>query len=193
MTITIEGRKVKIPRVRLLTYTDYAKLTPPDSGKYALLHGKIIHMPSPNVYHQEICLEIAFQLKTFLKKNPIGKVIISPMDVVFNTHNTLQPDVLFISNQRFDILSDTCVKGAPDLVVEVKSEGNTAAEMSQKKAIYEASGVHEYWLVLPEKGLVRQYQNEDGEFMLRHELKKGDTLHAFVVEGFILAISDILS
>ncbi len=34
-------------RKKILTYDDYAALTPPDSGNYELHNGKIVFMPSP--------------------------------------------------------------------------------------------------------------------------------------------------
>ncbi len=44
----------KIPQPKLLTYEDYVKLTPPDSGNFELLNGQIFFMASPKPSHQEI-------------------------------------------------------------------------------------------------------------------------------------------
>lgn len=42
MTVLIGDRKIRIPKPKLLTYDDYAKLTPPDNGNYELHKGQII-------------------------------------------------------------------------------------------------------------------------------------------------------
>ena len=44
MTVLIGDRKIRIPKPKLLTYDDYAKLTPPDNGNYELHNGQIIFM-----------------------------------------------------------------------------------------------------------------------------------------------------
>ena len=58
-----------------------------------------------------------------------------------------------------------CV-GAPDLIIEILSPGNTKKEMKEKFSLYEESGVREYWLVQPVDNTVLVYVlNEDGKFI----------------------------
>jgi Uma2 family endonuclease len=181
-------KKSKTPK--LLTYTDYARLTPPDSGNYELHQGKIIHMPSPLFYHQDILTQLILLLGSFVKKNQLGKVVVAPMDVILTPNDIVQPDILFISNERLHII-DGQVKGAPDLVVEILSEGNTAKEMSYKKHIFESTGVKEYWLINPMKKTLTQYNNVEGEFFPIHVFNTEGVLNALVLEGFSLKVGDI--
>lgn len=183
----------KLPQPKLLTYEDYSRLTPPDNGNYELHNGKIIFMPSPTPSHQDVCLNIAGDIRIFLKKKPLGRVFIAPLDISFTTNDTFQPDVLFISNARLENITEKRIVGAPDLVVEVLSEGNTKKEMSYKKHVYESSTVNEYWYVNLKKQTLTQYENVEGEFLLRNTLNVGDTLKSFVLEGFELNISGIFS
>jgi Uma2 family endonuclease len=181
-------KKSKIPK--LLTFKDYARMTPPDSGNYELHNGKIIYMPSPLFLHQKISLALSAALYYFVFKYKLGEVLTAPMDVILTPHDTVQPDILFISNDRLHII-DGQVKGAPDLVVEILSEGNTAKEMSYKKHIFESTGVQEYWLINPIKKTVTQYKNEEGEFFPIHILDTEGVLNSIVVEGFTFKIGDI--
>jgi Uma2 family endonuclease len=183
-------KKVKLPQPKLLTYDDYARLTPPDSGNYELHNGKIIFMPSPIDLHQETSGALHAHLYFHVLNNKLGKVFAAPMDTIFTQNDTIQPDILFVSNERLHII-DRQIKGAPDLVVEILSDGNTSKEMSYKKHIYESTGVKEYWLVNLNKRILTQYENIEGEFTVKHILTTKDILHSIVITGFELKLGDI--
>jgi Uma2 family endonuclease len=180
----------KSKKPKLLTFEDYARMTPPDSGNYELHNGKLIFMPSPLFLHQDISASLSVELYFFVKKNKLGKVVTAPMDVILTEHDTFQPDILFISKDRLNIIEGQ-IKGAPNLIVEILSDGNSAKEMSYKKHIYESTGVQEYWLINPTKKTVTQYKNEDGEFFPIHILDTEGVLQSIVVEGFSFKINDI--
>jgi Uma2 family endonuclease len=104
---------------------------------------------------------------------------------------TVQPDLLFIAKKREHII-DRQVKGAPDLIIEILSGSNNPKEMSYKKYIYETTGVREYWIVNLKKQLITQYENEEGEFILRKVAHLNDRLTSFVIEGFQIEVADVL-
>lgn len=190
MTVIIEDKKVRIRNPKLLTYDDYAKLTPPDSGNYELHNGKIVFMPTPSAIPQAISMNLSIQIGQFIKKNQLGRLLAAPMDTIFSPHDTLQPDLLFISKEREHIIKKV-VEGAPDLVIEIKSPGNTPTSMSYKKHVYESTGVKEYWYVLPEKQSVIQYENIEDELVRKNVLIIGDVLKSFMIAGFEMPLTDI--
>jgi Uma2 family endonuclease len=63
-----------------------------------------------------------------------------PMDVKLDEGNVLQPDILYITGERKEIIKDR-VEGAPDLVIEILSPSNAYYDLRQKKNIYEKYGV----------------------------------------------------
>jgi Uma2 family endonuclease len=72
------------------------------------------------------------------------------VDVVLGAsarRNVVQPDVLFVSNERMGIVTRTEVVGAPDLSVEILSPGTAYRDRSQKKALHARNRVREYWTV----------------------------------------------
>jgi Uma2 family endonuclease len=150
--------KQKHTQPRLLTYDDYARLTPVDSGNYELHNGKIIFMPSPIEEHQDTSMAISSHLYFHVKKYDLGKVLAAPMDTIFTPNDTFQPDILFVSKERLSII-DRQVKGVPDFIIEILSDGNTPKEMSHKKDIYESTGVKEYWFINLKKKTLIQYEN----------------------------------
>ena len=192
MTALLDRIEKRMPQQKLLTYEDYALLTPPDSSKYELRNGKIITMPTPIPRHQLISSELHILLGSYVKTNRLGKLIAAPMDTKFTEHDTVQPDLLFISNERLHIIGDTKIEEAPDFIVEIKSPGNPPKEMTYKKELYESCGVSEYWIIYPLKNTVEQYQNQGNHFTLIGEFGLNDTLNSFVIKDFQVKVSDIL-
>ena len=191
MTILLSEKKVRTPRIKLLTYDDYAKLTPPDSGNYELHNGQIIYMPTPIPKHQKISGKLHYLLFGHILAHKLGEVYAAPMDTKFTEHDTVQPDLLFIAQDRLSIIGDKKIEGAPDFIIEIHSPGNTAKDMSYKKHLYESFDVKEYWVVYPAKNIIKQYENYEGEFVLVRQYGKGDVLQSIVIQGFVLNVSDI--
>jgi Uma2 family endonuclease len=195
-TETVVGKiGKKMPQPKLLTYEDYVRLTPPDSGHYELQNGAIIYRTSPTIKHQDICGNIASEIKFHLKTNKVGKVYIAPLDVTFTVKDTFQPDVLFVRQDRIAQLEATekRIVGAPDFVVEVKSPSNTIKEMSYKRFVYESEIVQEYWYVNLSDQTVKQYENIENELHLKSVFKMGDTIKSIVIEGFEMSLEDMFN
>ena|SRR5436190_4902514 len=115
-----------------------------------LAHGILREPPAPFFTHQSIVLKIGRMLSEHVDGAGLGKVAVSPVDVVLDRDRALivQPDVLFISTARLSIIRDQ-VWGAPDLVVEVLSPGTEAHDRGEKLGWYRQYGVRECWLVDP--------------------------------------------
>jgi Uma2 family endonuclease len=179
-------------RKKRLTYEDYVRLTPPDSGNYELHDGQIIHMPSPTPLHQRFALKLTRKMADFAETNNLGEAFIAPLDTMFDRFNTLQPDVLFISKDRLEIVGQKKIEAAPDLVVEVLSGGNTKKEMLHKKYIYESFEVKEYWLINLEKETITQYLLKDEEFVSQ-VFSFDDEVTSEALTGFKLRLRNILA
>ena len=82
--------------------------------------GEMFVTPSPIANHQTILLNLAMGFRDYLKRQPIGKVFVAPLDVIFSDYDVLQPDLLFVLNERAAIVKDW-IRGAPDLAVEILS------------------------------------------------------------------------
>ena len=60
----------------------------------------------------------------------------------------VQPDVVFIRQERMHI-TQTVIRGGPDLAIEVISPARPERDRFIKKRLYESNGVPEYWIADP--------------------------------------------
>jgi len=133
-----------------MTADEYLYETEERNRPMELEFGLLREPPSPFYSHQTLVLRIA-QLLTFAGQG-LGHVAVAPLDVVLDRERALivQPDVLFVSNERQSIIRDQ-IWGAPDLVVEVLSSGTEQHDRHAKRGWYRQYGVREYWLVDPKQ------------------------------------------
>lgn len=149
----------------IYSYADY--LVWKIKERVELLKGKILEMSAPSPIHQEISGNLHGALFVFLK-NSKCKLYTAPFDVRFpqkgesQVYTVVQPDLCVVCDfEKID--SKGCV-GAPDLVVEILSPGNSKKEMKSKFALYQEEGVREYWVVDPERELVFVYVADNKKF-----------------------------
>lgn len=128
-----------------------AYLTGPEQIRpQELVWGMVHEPPSPFFGHQAIVTRALVLLDSHVRAHEAGVVCVSPMDVVLDEELALvvQPDVLFVSRERMQIIRKQ-VWGAPDLVVEVESTGTRRRDRTTKLQWYRRYGVRECWLVDP--------------------------------------------
>ncbi len=156
------------PRPRLkFTYQDYR--TAPEDRRCELLDGDLLLVPSPVTYHQQILFRLATILSRLVQSQGIGEVFIAPYDVVLSDYDVVQPDILFVSNERAHIVTSDNIRGGPDLVVEVLSPSTVERDLGYKRILYARHGVGEYWIVDPEAKTVEVLKLEAEEYV-RHRL-----------------------
>ncbi len=131
------------------TYEDYKNLPESETKRYELLAGELVMTPSPTWRHQDISIKLAFRLQEFVTSHKLGRVACSPLDVVLGD-DVVQPDILFISHEKADIIQEGEIRGAPDLIIEILSAATAPRDRTYKRTLYARYGVREYWLVDPE-------------------------------------------
>jgi Uma2 family endonuclease len=146
-----------------LTYDDFV-LFPDDGKRHELIDGVHFVTPSPNTRHQRIVLKLGSTLDAFASERGLGEVFVAPFDVRLSPHDIVEPDLLFISAARADIVTDANVVGAPDLVIEILSPSTRRQDEVLKCDLYEARGVAEYWLIDPEAETVKVLRREGDRF-----------------------------
>jgi Uma2 family endonuclease len=176
-----------------LTYDDFV-LFPDDGKRHELIDGEHYVTPSPNTRHQQISLNLTLMIGNWLETNPIGRLFYAPFDVVFSNFDVVEPDLLYLSNQRAaDVITPLHVRGTPELVVEIGSPGTRKRDETIKRHLYERSGVSEYWVVDPDTEVLRVYQRSQNKFGRPIELSReaGDVLRTPLMPGLDLPLARI--
>jgi Uma2 family endonuclease len=174
-----------------MSAAEYFEL-PDDGFRYQLVHGVLVMSPSPMPWHQSVALEIAVQLKCFLRSHPIGEVLME-VDVHLGTDASgedlvYSPDVLFVRSERIQDM-DKPLSGPPDLVVEVISRGSRRMDTLTKHADYERAGVGEYWIIDPQRQVMTFLRLKDGKFV--EIAAEADSFRSQCVPGFTLDLESI--
>ena len=175
----------------IYSYADY--LVWKIKERVELLKGKILEMSAPSPIHQEISGNLQGTLFVFLK-NSKCKLYTAPFDVRFpqkgesQVYTVVQPDLCVVCDfEKID--SKGCV-GAPDLVVEILSPGNSKKEMKSKFALYQEEGVREYWVVDPERELVFVYVADNKKFKPTIPIAD-DYVYSTIFPDFKIHTSDV--
>ena len=176
---------------RNLTYADYAKL--PEGAPYQLIGGQLVHEPSPTVKHQSISGNLYDLVRSFVLPRKLGIVLYSPIDVYLEEHETYQPDIVFISNERRAIVAEKRIEGAPDLVVEIISPSTSRYDLGEKRAMYERHGVHEYWIVDPNKESISVLESRDGEFVAIDSAAVEGEVRSRLLEGLTVDLAPVFA
>jgi Uma2 family endonuclease len=149
---------------RVITVDDYLEL-PDDGIRYELFEGEIHQMaPSPNTTHQRVVRNLLFLLEGHVRHARLGELFVAPFDVVLSDLTVLQPDLLFVSERRREIILPRHVRGAPDLVIEVVSPSSIQRDQVVKAQLYARFGVPHYWLFDPHERTALAYALAAGDY-----------------------------
>jgi len=176
-----------------LTYDDFVQF-PDDGLRHELIEGEHYVTPSPNTKHQSVSINLTVLIGSWLERNPIGRLFHAPFDVVFSTYDVVEPDLLYLSNERAsDALTPLQVRGVPELVVEIGSPGTRRRDETIKRRLYDRTGVSEYWIVDPEIDTIRVYRREAKTFARVVELsaEARDVLTTSLLPGLEIPLSRV--
>jgi Uma2 family endonuclease len=130
-----------------LTAAEFLQI--PDDGKmHELIDGVHYVTPSPKLSHQELVGRLHLAIGNFLStRRHLGRLFLARLDVVLSDYDVVEPDLLFVSGDQLDILTEANVQGAPALVIEVLSPSTRRRDEGIKRKLFDEKGVREYWLV----------------------------------------------
>lgn len=163
------------------TYADY--LLWKFKERVELFKGKIFTMsPAPTRIHQKVSRNINRLFDLYFYGKPC-EVYYAPFDVRLPNKNgevvtVVQPDLCVICDESK--LDDKGCTGAPNLVVEIVSPGNSVREMKNKLNLYEEAGVLEYWVVHPTEKSVFVYFLENGKYQSLRPIFEGDIFSSVI-------------
>jgi len=177
---------------RRLNYDDLL-LFPEDGKRHEIIDGVHYVTPCPTLSHQELVGRLYLSIGSFVEDRPErGRVILAPFDVVFSFHDIVEPDLVFVAPDQYEILTDKNIQGTPALVIEVLSPSTRRRDRGVKLRLYERTGVREYWVVDGVERTVTLYRRAaDASFPRAADLtvEGGETLETPLLPGWALALA----
>ena len=136
-----------MPMVKRQWTADDLMSLPDDGNRYEIIDGDLFMTPAPAWRHQDAVGELFVLLREYVRREGVGHAVVAPADVLFSTHNVVQPDVFvvpLVDGRRPERFDDA---GRLILAVEVLSAGTARADRVKKRTLYREQNVPEYWIV----------------------------------------------
>jgi len=167
----------------------------PDNGKrYEIIDGELIVTRAPRWSHQEVAGRIFAALDAWCGETGLGRAAFGP-GIIFTDADNVIPDVVWASQDRLALLMDEAehLTGAPELVVEVLSPGETNVQRDRqlKLKLYSQQGVQEYWIVDKDLQQVQVYRRDQAMLTLVKTLQASDALSSPLLPEFLCPLSQI--
>lgn len=173
-----------------LTYRDYEAL-PADGRRYEIHEGELSVTPAPSPKHQTVALNLAAALDAHVKAHRLGKIFISPIDVILSDGTIVQPDIIFLARDRLDLISQRGIEGAPTLAAEILSPTTLTIDRPRKLALYARHGVPWYWIVDPERWGIEVHGLDAGSYGRRAGATGDETLRAEPFPDLALPLASV--
>lgn len=130
-----------------MTVEQFRQLPKDDGPVYhELRRGEVVAVARPKLKHALIQSRVRDTLKSIA---PAGAYVDS--EVAFRAlpeYELRVADVAYVSPERFRQADlDDNIRGAPDLVIEILSPSNTAAEMNEREKLCLENGAREFWVL----------------------------------------------
>ena len=135
------------PKARRWTYAEYMRLPMSGTTRYEVIDDELAVTPAPTSWHQVVVANHMRVLGNFVYEHALGRLLPSPVDVLFGEGDYLQPDVVFVRTDRDELVSERGIEGPPDLVIEILSASTVERDRGIKLERYRHFGVPEYWIV----------------------------------------------
>ncbi|HGE71931.1 TPA: Uma2 family endonuclease [Candidatus Poribacteria bacterium] len=172
------------------TEDDYFRL-PETNRIIELSEGRLIITPSPTEKHQRISLNLLLQIANYVKTHKLGEVRHSPLDVRLYRGVIREPDIVFMSNEHRDRITEK-YWGVPDLIVEILSESTEKEDRVTKFFEYLKAGVSEYWIVDPFRQTIEVFVLENETYVTFGKWGIGETAKSKLLDGLEVNVKEVI-
>jgi Uma2 family endonuclease len=174
-----------------MTYEEFMALPEEEGRHYELIEGELILNPAPVMKHQRVLRKMLARLDRYFEERGGGEVFCAPCDVVLSPETVVEPDVFVIKSERASFVREKRVHGAPNITIEILSEGSRRKDEVTKRRLYEKHGVEEYWVIDPAIDIVKLYRRSGDAFAPALELntETGGTITSPLLPGFTLDVN----
>lgn len=165
----------------LLTAEEFAR-TGPETDDCELIRGAVVRMPPAGDRHGEVCVNLAYLLKAYVKNRGNGKVLGNDSGIITrrDPDSVRGVDVAVFLSPNWQA-PEGYTDSPPDLAVEVRSPEQRWTSVLTKVGEYMEMGVRLVWIIDPRRQRVTIFRQEDEPITLaaENEIDGGDVLPDF--------------
>lgn len=164
-----------------------------DSYRYELLHGRVVMSPPAGYPHGAVAVRISSPIAPLARAT--GAIVFdSSQGFELPTGDTVAPDVSVVSAERWALTTPIMgkfLRVVPELAVEILSESTASRDRGEKKGIYGAAGVLEYWIVDPRARTVTVFRGTGERFDGGRIYAENEKLQSRVLPALQLPIATL--
>ncbi len=184
-----EGVWIKGPPQGQWTYADWEQIEY-DGNRYEVIDGYLYMTTSPSNHHQWIISRLHKYFGLPAEDRGLGYAYFAPIGVLMPGCDPVQPDLLFIRSENVGIIADRCIRGVPDILIEIVSPGSQTYDEHVKLRAYENAGVPEFAIIYPASRSVHVYRlNTDHRYDPPVQLSDRDPLAFVCLPGIVVSVS----
>jgi len=165
-----------------------------DLNHYELLNGRIVMTPPAGWPHGRLEATLVRIIGAHVEATKSGLVLGSSTGYDLPSGDTVEPDVSFIAQARFDAgpppERGRFLRIVPTLIVEILSPATAKRDRTEKRAIYARNGIDEYWLVDPDRQNITVYTLTADSYDDGHTVASG-VLPSAVLPDLHLRVDDV--
>lgn len=135
---------------------EHLLVMPDDGWRYELVRGELRRMPPAGYRHGRVAALLGRRMGNHAEQHGLGDVLATDTGFTLERgpDTVRAPDAAFVQAARVPEQDRGFAELAPDLVAEVVSPNDTAAEVTEKALMWIAAGVRLVWVVYPDQRVV---------------------------------------
>jgi len=169
---------------------EYLNLTDSTNRLIEFTDGFIEFLPMPTESHRNLILFLMHRPRSAVTPEK-GTVMFCGWRVTTGDTQFREPDLVFLSKERFDKRADRFWSAA-DLAIEIVSadDRSIARDYQEKVATYAAAGIPEYRIVDPQESKITVLTLPEGqsEYAEHGVFRPGETATSKLLDGFVVDV-----
>jgi Uma2 family endonuclease len=149
---------------RPVTFDEFLDLYTGREELVELVDGVVVEQDMVQLEHEKIVGWLYHLFALYADERELGILLGSRTAVRIGEYRGRLPDLVFVRQDRLDIVQQKAVFGTPDMVIEVISPGDRRANLIALETDYVTIGVPEIVFVYPQKRKVRVLRNMSGQY-----------------------------
>ena len=176
-----------------MTVEEFLAISEEDPRRTELIDGEIVVTPEPRPAHAHLQAQLIYAVESWRRRDPGRASVFGPTTVRLGDNDAYGPD-LIVCRARPRIDDRGWLDELPLVCVEIRSPTTWRYDVGRKKAVYEAEGVPELWLVDDVARVVLVFRRSApgvGYYDTALELDATGKLTSPLLPGFELALAEL--